>query len=258
MRSDRDERLYQDIMTLESLVDNHYITYSRKGTSPYLLTPTEYFQENKGKKLDTIPDYSVILSTISNDIPVLGGLIKTLLDMPFPIPEAARTQDLFSKMMPGLPDSPSINDVLHSSAIFMNNMMSDKKYYKNYRSSIWSAGLKLEPNAGKWEAKEVVPNISAYLKAKGFDKSFEEFVLTGFGNKDKVDNFQFFIAAYSMLDLIGYKADKLPKASSAMNSVNTDAQHAYYADSVITLLPKIPLLPVRHRLSIMSLRFLQR
>ena len=32
-----------------------------------------------------------------------------------------------------------------------------------------------------------------------------------------------------MLDLIGYKSDKLPKATKAMNSVNIDAQHAYFA-----------------------------
>lgn len=67
------------------------------------------------------------------------------------------------------------------------------------------------------------------MKELGIDKSFEDFVLMGFGNKDKVDGFQFFMAAYSILDLIGYKSDKLPKATNAMNSVNIDAQYAYFA-----------------------------
>ncbi|MBR5159821.1 MAG: hypothetical protein IKW84_09620 [Bacteroidaceae bacterium] len=229
MRSEGDERLLQDIKMLESLVDNHYIAYIQNETSPFLLTPTEYYSENKGRKNDVIPDYSDVLSSISKDIPVFGGLLETLLNMPFPIPEAARSYDLFNKILPGIPETPTLNDVLHSSAIFMNNMMFNKEYYKDYRSSIWSAGLKLEPNAGKWEAKDVVPNITAYLKALGVDKTFEEFVLMGLGNKDKDDKYQFFIAAYNILDLIGYKADKLPKAGNAMNSVNTDAQHAYYA-----------------------------
>lgn len=51
----------------------------------------------------------------------------------------------------------------------------------------------------------------------------------GFGNRDNIGGFQFFIAAYAMLDLIGYKPDKLSKASLAMNSVNTDAKHAFFA-----------------------------
>ena len=44
-----------------------------------------------------------------------------------------------------------------------------------------------------------------------------------------MSDYGFFMAAYSMLDLIGYKSDKLPKSTNAMNSVTTDAQHAYYA-----------------------------
>ena len=229
MRSEGDVRLLHDIKMLESLVDNHFIAYSKNGTFPYLLTPTEYYHENQGKKLDVIPDYSDILLSISNDIPELGGLLKMLLDLPFPIPEAARSHDLFCQMLPGLPESPSLHDVLHSGVIFMNNMMSDRDYYKNYRSSIWSSGLKIDSNAGKWEAKEVIPNISAHMKSHGVDKTFEDLVLMGFGNNDKVDRFRFFLSAYSMLDLFGYKADKLHKAGNAMNSVNTDAQHAYYA-----------------------------
>ena len=63
----------------------------------------------------------------------------------------------------------------------------------------------------------------------GIDKNFQEFVLAGFGKRDKVSDFEFFLAAYRLLDMIGYKSDKLPKSKNAMNSVNTDAQHAYFA-----------------------------
>ena len=67
------------------------------------------------------------------------------------------------------------------------------------------------------------------MKSLGIDMSFEDFVLKGFGDKKNVDDFTFFMAASSLLDMIGYKSDKLPKSSNAMNSVNTDAQHAYFA-----------------------------
>lgn len=113
--------------------------------------------------------------------------------------------------------------------VFVNKMLCDKDFYKSYRSSIRTSGFNLNPKSGDWKANEVVPNISARMKELGIDKSFEDFVLMGFGNKDKVGGFQFFMAAYSILDLIGYKSDKLPKATNVMNSVNTDAQYAYFA-----------------------------
>lgn len=40
MRSKRDDRLLQDIQTLESLVDNHLIAYNKKTAQPFL---SEFF-----------------------------------------------------------------------------------------------------------------------------------------------------------------------------------------------------------------------
>lgn len=229
MRSRGDERLMQDIQLLESLVDNHLLAFDKKTAHPYLATPTEYYQNNKDRNLDTVPDFADLVSSVGQDIPMLGGLLKSFLSFPMPIPNVAREQKLFGMMLPDLPDSPTLGDVLHSSTTFINKMLGDKEYYKSYRSSVRSSGFTLDENSGNWKSDEVVPNISAQMKKLGIDKTFQEFVLSGFGNKDKVSDFEFFMAAYSMLDLIGYKSDKLPKSKNAMNSVNTDAQHAYFA-----------------------------
>lgn len=229
MRSRGDDRLMQDIQMLESLVDNHLLAYQKNTTHPFLLTPTEYYQNNKDRDLDTVPDFADLVSSVGQDIPMLGGLLKSFLSFPMPIPNVAREQKLFGMMLPDLPDAPTLGDVLHSSTTFINKMLGDKEYYKAYRSSIRSSGFTLDENSGNWKSDEVVPNISVRMKKLGIDKNFQEFVLAGFGNRDKVSDFEFFLAAYSMLDMIGYKSDKLPKSSNAMNSVNTDAQHAYFA-----------------------------
>lgn len=229
MRSRGDDRLMQDIQMLESLVDNHLLAYQKNSTHPFLLTPTEYYQNNKDRDLDTVPDFADLVSSVGQDNPMLGGLLKSFLSFPMPIPNVAREQKLFGMMLPDLPDSPTLGDVLHSSTTFINKMLGDKEYYKSYRYSIRSSGFTLDENSGNWKSDEVVSNISAQMKKLGIDKSFQEFVLSGFGNKDKVSDYEFFMAAYSMLDLIGYKSDKLPKSTNAMNSVTTDAQHAYYA-----------------------------
>ena len=229
MRSRGDERLMSDIQTLESLVDNHLLAFNKKTAHPYLSTPTEYYQNNKDRNLDVVPDFAELVSSVGHDFPSLGGLLQSFLNFPIPIPNAAREQKLIGMMLPDLPDVPTLGDILHSSTTFVNKMMGDKEYYKSYRSSIRSSGFTLDENSGNWKSDEVVSNISAQMKKLGIDKTFQEFVQAGFGNKDKVSDFEFFIAAYSLLDMIGYKSDKLPKSTNAMNSVNTDAQHAYYA-----------------------------
>ena len=231
IRSEGDDRLLQDIQTLESLVDNHLLCYNlkEKTTSPYLATPTEYYRDHKGQNQDLIQSFSDLVTSISKDVPLVGGLLQSFLDVPFPIPEAIRSQKLLGMMLPDLPESPSLGDVINSGVAFINKMQGEKDFYKSYRSAVRATGFSLEPNAGNWESDEVVSNISAKMTALGIEKSFTDFVKMAFGDKEEVDDFQLFIAAYSMLDLIGYKSDKLPKASNAMNGVSTDAEHAYYA-----------------------------
>ena len=139
MRSRGDERLMQDIIMLESLVDNHLLAFQKNTTHPYLATPTEYYQNNKGRDLDVVPDFSELVSSVGQDFPVLGGLLKSFLSFPVSIPEVAREQKLLGMMIPDLPDAPTLGDILHSSTTFINKMLGDKEYYKSYRSSIRSS-----------------------------------------------------------------------------------------------------------------------
>lgn len=231
MRSEGDERLQQDIQILESLVDNHLLCYNQKEKTafPYLATPSEYYKDHQGQNLDLVPSFSELLSFVDKDIPLVGGLLKSFFNIPFPIPEEVRSQELWEMMLPDLPESPTLGDVINSGLSFFNKMQGEKDFYKSYRSAVRATGFSLESNAGNWKSDEVTSKISGMMKALGVDKSFKEFVLMGAGDKEKEDDFKLFISAYSLLDMIGYKSDKLPKSSNAMNSVNTDAQHAYFA-----------------------------
>jgi hypothetical protein len=51
--------------------------------------------------------------------------------------------------------------------------------------------------------------------------------MKSFGNR-KISQNELFISAYCILDMIGFHSDKLPKDSNTMNSVTTDAKHAYF------------------------------
>ncbi len=229
MRSDGDDRLSKDIEMLESLVGDHLLCYGKGVTRPYRATPSLYYRDQKGRDLDVIPDISELMNSISQSLPETASVLKSFLDLPLQIPESVLSQEIFRVMFPELQESVTLNDVFRHSVCFVNKMSGDRDAYKSFRSAAHSVGFKLDPNAGNWKSDEVVPNISRKIKALGINKTFKEFVLSGFGSNGKVDNFKFFIAAYSMMDMIGYKSDKLPKPTNAMNSVSTDAQHAYYA-----------------------------
>ena len=66
MRSRGDERLMSDIQTLESLVDNHLLAFNKKTAHPYLSTPTEYYQNNKDRDLDVVPDFAELVSSVGH------------------------------------------------------------------------------------------------------------------------------------------------------------------------------------------------
>ena len=106
MRSKGDERLKLDIEMLESLVDNHLIAYSKKTAHPFLKTPSEYYYDNIEQDLNSVPDITELRSSIDQEVPSVGRLLKTVLDQPFPIPAAAREQDLYKMMLPDLPEFP--------------------------------------------------------------------------------------------------------------------------------------------------------
>lgn len=100
--------------------------------------------------------------------------------------------------------------------------------YKNYRKSIHETGFKLETNAGNWKDEEATDKISLFLKSKGIDMSFNDYVKMNFHGRKFTAN-EFFTTAYCILDMLGFHSDKLPKVSNTIRSVTTDAKHAYFA-----------------------------
>lgn len=43
------------------------------------MTQSEYYQTNKDRNLDAVPDITELLSSIGQDVPLLGGLLKSFL-----------------------------------------------------------------------------------------------------------------------------------------------------------------------------------
>ena len=232
MRSEGDPRLEEDLDTLTSLVDDHLLSFDRKGVKPYREAPYQYYERRKKEPPIKLVEFGEILSSmdsISTDGRKLGTELKTALQThPFPIPREVLSEGMWGALLPGLPDNPSVLDVIQSMGLFVDKMQEEGGYYKNYRSNIHKGGFKLENNSGNWSSKDVGLNISDFLKSKGIDKTFKGFVQMPFDGKD-VSEYNMFVAEYLTLDTLGYHSDKLSKPGSTINSILSDAQHAYFA-----------------------------
>src|SRR5690625_5799281 len=47
-------------------------------------------------------------------------------------------------------------------------------------------------------------------------------------NYDSVIQYEYYTIAYLMLDMIGYKVDKLPKPMDNMQNIQADSEHSFY------------------------------
>ncbi|MDR1699129.1 MAG: hypothetical protein LBR75_04835, partial [Prevotellaceae bacterium] len=75
-----------------------------------------------------------------------------------------------------------------------------------------------------------IQQIEKFLQTEKNGLTFQDYVLLPYKNrKDPVSRYEFYTNAYLMLDMLGYKPDKLPKPTDNMQNIQTDAQHSFYA-----------------------------
>lgn len=242
MRSDGDPRQREDLNTLASLADDHLLAFDeKKSVKAYRANPSDYYEGRKNEVPIKLAEFGKILSSLDSLSPegvnVGSKLMELLRRIPLPIPHEILENSLFGSLLPELPSHPSVLDVIQSAGLFVDKMQGEANFYKSYRSNIHGSGFKLEDNAGNWTDTEAIGNISDYLRSKGVNKTFMEYATMAFDKTKGVSEFEIFLSTYVLLDLLGYHSDKLSKSGSTIDSVLTDAQHAYlasYCDCFIT------------------------
>ena len=242
MRSEGDSRLKDDLDMLTSLVDDHLLAFNKNSVGAFRETIPCYYEKRKKEPSIKLAEYGDLLTLLDTSFPgcyKLGSkLKKDLQSLSFPIPQEIISNDeLWGSILPDLPNNPSALDVIQAAGLFVDRMQDESNYYKSYRSKIHHRGFKLDDDSGNWTEDVAIPNISHFLKSKGVDKSFRELVEMPFAEKKNVSEYELFVAAYTMLDMLGFHSDKLSKQGSTINSLLSDAQHAFlasYCDCFIT------------------------
>lgn len=219
-----------DIKMLSDLVEDHLLDIDKGVVLPYSVTPENFccdYDDNISALSQDVD--SLLLAVEKASIPDDNSvdLIKANLNDAFHIPSEFRDHKVFERLLPNLPESPTVRDLIESIRQFLYDMMMNHGAYKGFRSSIHETGFKLESNAGNWDDVDAVNNITSFLKSKGVDMSFNDYVVMSFHGRKFTAN-EFFAAAYIILDMLGFHSDKLPKERNTVRNVTTDARHAYF------------------------------
>jgi len=228
----------QDLEMLEYLSEKHLIRWDGERTEPLFGTPKEYFEGKQDNPVDVfaLMDMENLFSDLDEmddeaDSLKLGAAIKYLFNLlPAGIEVNDVNRELLKKIFPNITSNSSIGDLMKDISPFTKNLLQNKEYYKDFRKSIREQGLQVDANSGNWVAHEVIDNIDKFLKGKGVEMTFIEYIEQNFNHrKESVNRYEFFTTAYLMLDMMGYKSDKLPKPTDNMQNIQTDSEHSFYA-----------------------------
>lgn len=238
MKSYKPDNKYfeRDLETLEFLSGKHLIRWGINGIEPLFGTPSEYFKEEKERE-DFLESFDIEkiyqeLDDSNEELGMgkMGSLLKSLLQFqPSGIEIKDENKELMESMLPNLKPDSSMWDLMKASGTFTKNLLLDGDYYKSLRNSIAEQGFKLEANSGNWDYDEVIKNIDEFLIRLGTNMTYRQYVESAFQHKkEPINQFEYYTAAYLMLDMIGYKSDKLPKNTDTMRNVQVDGEHSFY------------------------------
>jgi len=226
----------EDLETLEFLSNKHLLRWGKDGIEPLFGTPSEYFEGEKDKEdISELMDIEKVSQDLDESLNELGlgkmsGLMKSLFQLqPSGIEITEENKDILKKMFPNLKSSSTMWDLMKDIGPFFQKFLQDGEYYKDFRKSMADYGFKLESNSGNWSYDEVIKNIDDFLMKLGTKMTYLEYIETIFKHKkESVNQYEYYTTAYLMLDMIGYKVDKLPKPMDNMQNIQADSEHSFY------------------------------
>lgn len=224
----------KDLKNLEYLSKTHLLRWEKDKIEVLSALPSEYFEEEKDNIDEfAIMDFEKILSELdSNDLGIkIGTQMKELLQLlPSGIEINDENKEMLQKIFPEITLNSSVWDLINSIIPFYKKLSKEREYYKDLRKSIGDQGFRLEANAGNWNIEDVIDNIDDFLQKQDTKQTFTEYVDNCLKHKkEPVNRFEYYTTAYLLLDMMGYKSDKLPKSTDNMQNIQNDSQHSFYA-----------------------------
>lgn len=239
LKRDTTNMKYEDLRFMEKFVGTNYLTLEWKESfvSPQIATPREAFEGLGEEKPFT--DYFKFDELFSNDLientPELEEVKlkwKELLSMPMNLGLASNISNhsenekkAWQNLIPNIKDEYTFLEWIEQFSKIYEKLYNDPKTYKELRkNSIDNLQL-----ANKYHIDIEKINFNEDLKNTPIQLSFLEFVQKSMEHSENNEQkeFNFFITAYSSLNILGIDNESNKKAKFA-NTMN-DAQHSYYS-----------------------------
>ena len=223
-----------DLENLEYLSEKHLLRWGKDNIEVLFATPKEYFEtEKSAEDIFSAMDFEKIVNDLDSFEfgGKMGTLMKSMLKLaPSGIQITDENREMLNDMFPNIDNNSSMWDLMKDITPFTKNLLQNKEYYKNFRKTINEKGFKLDESFGNWEIEDVVKNINDFLQEKKTNLTFREYIDVCFKHKkEPVNRYEYYTSAYLMLDMIGYKSDKLPKPTDNMQNIQTDGEHSFYS-----------------------------
>lgn len=236
---DKTNKKFEDLLFMEQLVDKNYLNLHIEETivNVQIVSPTEAFNNLDHTPLSEIINFSELFSEMEPnecDTPEIidaKNKMKLIFNMPIGnlgIPnfnDGIEENNPLNRMLPALDNKSTLMDLIKGMLETFDNLNEDPSIWRGLRNySIDTLNLK------KFNIDINDKNFDAELKDTPLQKSFIEFVEDTFTHNkslEKQREFNFFINAYSCLNILGLDNEKNSKV--VFSSFQNDAQHAYYA-----------------------------
>lgn len=238
MKSYSPDNIYfsQDLEQLEWLCGNHLLDWINDDWEIPGTTPKMYFEDQLKKHNVTHVDLlqKLLLDSESSDHSIwnFGRLLKGIfMKHPPGIPINDENRSAIQMIFPNITEGASQWELMEAVIPFVKNLENNRDFYRDFRRSLGDQGLKLTNDAGNWNPEKVFENIDLFFKSFSTDLTFKKYVdmTVGFSKSEKASIHDYFTTAYLLLDLIGYKPDKLPKPTDSLRNIRTDVEHAFFA-----------------------------
>jgi len=223
-----------DLENLEYLSEKHLLQWGKDNIEIFSATPKEYLEREKNNEdIFSAMDFEKIVNELDSfDFGgKIGTLFKSILEScSAGIQITDENREILNIMLPNISNESSMWDLVKDITPFAKQLHQDGIYYKELRKTINDKGFKLNKNSGNWEVTDVIKNIDDYLIKMKVSQNFCEYIDSCFKHKKEPANrYEYYTTAYLMLDMMGYKSDKLKKASNNMQNIQTDGEHSFYS-----------------------------
>jgi hypothetical protein len=235
LKSSDNDKVFQDLNNLNYLCEKHHMRWVDDDLKLQDQTPQEYF--NKHSNPNSISVLSLFEDFFNGKIEegsLLSILIKSIVELTrsysdekFNNEESRQAlKTIYPEMMRDYPSE----DIVEKLFMFSRRFERERDVYKDYRKSFQQEGVKLNSDAGNWDTEDVIANIDKHLQTFDSELTFKRYVEMSVRTfkKEAFTNYDLFIFSYMILDLLGYKQDKLPKKTNSVKNIFNDAEHSFY------------------------------